>query len=177
MYGFNLGGGTKTFGAKCLLARRMVERGVRFVQVYSNDEWDAHGGIAENHTPRCQETDVPIAGLLTDLKQRGLLESTLVIWGGEFGRMPVSERAKRPRPQSPRLLHLDGRRRHQGGLELRRDRRDRLKAAVDPVSVPDIHATILHLLGIDHTRLTFDHNGRKYRLTDTSGNVIRSILA
>ncbi len=177
MYGFNQSDGTKTFGAKCLLARRMVERGVRFVQVYSNDEWDAHGGLAENHTPRCQETDVPIAGLLTDLKQRGLLDSTLVIWGGEFGRMPVSEKGK-GRDHNPHgfCIWLAGAG-IKGGASHGATDEIGWKAAVDPVSVHDIHATILHLLGIDHTRLTYEHNGRRYRLTDTSGEVIRGILS
>ena len=97
LYGLDRAADTAQFGTKCLLARRLVERGVRFVQVYSNDEWDAHGDVADNHGRTCAETDVPIAGLLADLKQRGLLESTLVVWGGEFGRMPVSEKGQRPR--------------------------------------------------------------------------------
>ncbi len=109
------------------MARRLVERGVRFVQVYSDGEWDAHSNLTQNHTEHCAATDVPIDGLLTDLKQRGLLDSTLVIWGGEFGRMPVSQGDRRPRPQPARLPRLDGRRGHQGRRELRRDGRDRLQ--------------------------------------------------
>jgi hypothetical protein len=174
LYGIDRG---NSFGLKCLLARRFVERGVRFVQVYSNDEWDAHGSIVDNHNARCAETDVPIAGLLTDLKQRGLLDSTLVVWGGEFGRMPVSEGGK-GRDHNPHgfLVWLAG-----GGVKggVSHGETDEIgwKAAVDPVSVHDLHATMLHLLGIDHERLTYRHNGRAFRLTDVSGSVIRKVLA
>ena len=123
---------SRSFGQKCLMARRLVERGVRFVQVYSDGEWDAHSDLAGNHSGHCAATDVPIHGLLTDLKRRGLLDSTLVIWGGEFGRMPVSQGNERPRPQPEGLPRLDGRRRHQGRGEPRRDRRDRLPRRVRP---------------------------------------------
>ena len=176
LYGLDRGGGTAVFGAKCLLARRLVERGVRFVQVYSNDEWDAHGDIADNHTARCNETDVPIAGLLTDLKRRGLLDSTLVIWGGEFGRMPVSEGSK-GRDHNPNgfctWLAGGG---VKGGASYGATDEIGLKAVTDPVSIPDLHATILNRLGLDHTRLTFTHNGRQYRLTDVAGRVIEEIV-
>jgi len=177
LYGLNLGGGTKQYGEKCLLARRLVERGVRFVQVYSNDEWDAHGGIAENHNARCAETDVPVAGLIQDLKQRGLFDSTLVIWGGEFGRMPVSEGGK-GRDHNPHgfVMWMAGAG-IKGGVSFGETDEIGYAAAVNPVSVPDIHATILHLLGMDHKRLTYQHNGRRYRLTDVSGNVVKEILA
>jgi len=177
LYGLDRDGGTSQFGAKCLLARRMVERGVRFVQVYSNDEWDAHGDIKANHTDRCRETDVPIAGLISDLKRRGLFDSTLLVWGGEFGRMPVSEGGK-GRDHNPQgfLMWMAGAG-IKGGSSHGETDEIGLKAAVDPVSVHDVHATILHLLGLDHQRLTFAHNGRSYRLTDTAGTVIRSILA
>ena len=105
---------SRSFGQKCLMARRLVERGVRFVQVYSDGEWDAHSDLAGNHTGHCAATDVPIDGLLTDLKRRGLFDSTLVIWGGEFGRMPVSQ-GSNGRDHNPHgLPRLDGRRRHQG---------------------------------------------------------------
>jgi uncharacterized protein (DUF1501 family) len=177
LYGLDRGGGTTTFGSKCLLARRLVERGVRFVQVYSNDEWDAHGDIVSNHNDRCLETDVPVAALLTDLKQRGLLDETLVVWGGEFGRMPVSEGGK-GRDHNPHgfLVWMAG-----GGVKggVSHGETDDIgyKAAVNPVSVNDLHATILHLLGIDHEKLTYAHNGRNFRLTDVAGNVIRPILA
>jgi hypothetical protein len=177
LYGLDRGGRTAAFGQKCLLARRLVERGVRFVQVYTDDEWDAHGNIKDNHSARCAETDVPIAGLLTDLKQRGLLSSTLVVWGGEFGRMPVSEGGS-GRDHNPHgfLVWMAG-----GGVKggVSHGETDEIghRAAVDPVSVHDLHATILHLLGLDHERLTYLHNGRRYRLTDVSGEVLTPILA
>ncbi len=176
-YGLDRGGSTARFGAKCLLARRLVERGVRFVQVYSNDEWDAHGDIAANHTDRCADTDVPIAGLLADLKQRGLLDSTLIVWGGEFGRMPVSEQGK-GRDHNPHgfVMWMAGGG-VRGGASYGETDEIGLRAAVDRVSVHDIHATILHLLGIDHERLTYKHNGRLYRLTDVEGTVLHKILA
>ena len=168
---------TRPFGQKCLLARRLVERGVRFVQVYCNDEWDAHGSITTNHAPRCAETDQPAAALLADLKQRGMLEDTLVIWGGEFGRMPVSEQGQ-GRDHNPEgfLVWMAG-----GGVKpgFSHGQTDEIgwRAAQNRVSVPDLHATILHLLGLDHERLTYLHNGRRFRLTDVSGDVIREILA
>ncbi len=168
---------TKSFGRKCLLARRLVERGVRFVQLYSDGEWDAHGGLEKNHRENCQATDQPIAALLTDLKQRGLLESTLVIWGGEFGRMPISQRGS-GRDHNPHgfLMWMAG-----GGIKggTHYGETDEIgyRAAENPVSVHDIHATILHLLGLDHERLTYRHNGRSYRLTDVAGNVIRPVIA
>jgi hypothetical protein len=177
LYGLGRDAGTRRFGEKCLLARRMVERGVRFVQVYSNDEWDAHGDIAANHGDRCRETDVPIAGLIADLKRRGLFDSTLIVWGGEFGRMPVSEGGK-GRDHNPHgfLMWMAGAG-IKGGASHGETDEIGLKAAVDPVSVHDVHATILHLLGVDHQRLTYEHNGRRYRLTDTAGAPIRTILA
>ena len=168
---------TSGFGRKCLLARRLVERGVRFVQVYSDGEWDAHGGLEKNHRENCQAVDQPIAALLADLKARGLLESTLVIWGGEFGRMPVSQRGS-GRDHNPHgfLMWMAG-----GGIKggTHYGNTDDIgyKAAEDPVSVHDIHATILHLLGMDHKALTYTHNGRRYRLTDVAGNVITPILS
>ena len=163
---------TRPYGEKCLLARRLVERGVRFVQVYCNDEWDAHNDLADNHGTRCRETDKPVAGLLTDLKQRGLLDSTLVVWGGEFGRMPVSEKGN-GRDHNPHgfLVWMAG-----GGVKggASHGETDAIgwKAADSPVSVHDLHATILHLLGLDHKRLTYLHNGRRFRLTDVEGEVV-----
>ena len=166
LYGIDRG---NTFGAKCLLARRFIERGVRFVQVYSNDEWDAHGSIQNNHDARCAETDVPIAGLLADLKARGLLEETLVVWGGEFGRMPVSEGGQ-GRDHNPHgfLVWLAGAG-VKGGVSYGETDEIGYKAAVNPVTVHDLHATMLHLLGLDHKRLTYAHNGRRFRLTDVAG--------
>lgn len=168
---------TKSYGSKCLLARRMVERGVRFVQVYSDGEWDAHSDLTGNHTGHCLATDVPIDGLLTDLKQRGLLESTLVIWGGEFGRMPVSQ-GKDGRDHNPQgfIAWMAGAG-IKGGVSYGETDEIGYKAAVDPVTVHDLHATMLHLFGIDHKQLTYLHNGRRYRLTDVAGNVLTKILA
>ena len=168
---------SRSFGRKCLLARRLVERGVRFVQVYCNDEWDAHGDIKDNHTQMCAQTDAPAAGLLTDLKRRGLLDTTLVVWGGEFGRMPVSEKG-RGRDHNPHgfLTWMAGAG-IKGGASHGETDEVGLRAETDPVSVPDLHATILHLLGLDHKRLTYLHNGRRFRLTDVSGSVLTGILS
>jgi uncharacterized protein (DUF1501 family) len=170
---------TRDFGTRCLLARRLIERGVRFVQLYSGDVngWDAHEDVEENHLRMARRTDRPVAGLLRDLKSRGLLEDTLVIWGGEFGRMPMSEQGK-GRDHNPHGFSLwmagAGVR---GGLAFGATDEIGLRAAINPVHVHDIHATILHLLGLDHTRLTFPHNGREERLTDTAGKVLHQILA
>jgi hypothetical protein len=170
---------TAEFGLRCLLARRLVERGVRFVQLYSGDVngWDAHDDVEANHARMCARTDKPIAGLLKDLKRRGLLGETLVIWGGEFGRMPMSEsgRGRDHNPHGFTVWMAGGGIR--GGTVHGATDAIGLRAEADRVHVHDLHATILHLLGLDHTRLTFLHNGREDRLTDTSGKVIRSILA
>lgn len=168
---------TKSYGSKCLLARRLVESGVRFVQVYSDGEWDAHSDLAGNHTGHCLATDVPIDGLLTDLKARGLLDSTLVIWGGEFGRMPVSQ-GKNGRDHNPQgfIAWMAGAG-IKGGTSYGETDEIGYKAVVDPVTVHDLHATMLHLLGMDHKRLTYPHNGRNYRLTDVAGNVLTKILS
>jgi hypothetical protein len=176
MYGIDKAA-SRSFGGKCLLARRLVERGVRFVQVYSDGEWDAHSDLAGNHAGHCAATDVPIHGLLTDLKRRGLFDSTLVIWGGEFGRMPVSQ-GSNGRDHNPRgfLVWMAGAG-IKGGTSHGETDEIGYRAAVDPVTVHDLHATVLHLLGIDHKRLTYIHNGRRYRLTDVAGNVLTKILA
>jgi hypothetical protein len=168
---------SKSYGTKCLMARRLVERGVRFVQVYSDGEWDAHSNLIENHSGHCAATDVPIHGLLTDLKQRGLLESTLVIWGGEFGRMPVSQGGN-GRDHNPHgfLTWMTGAG-IKGGVSYGETDEIGHKAVVDRVSVNDLHATMLHLMGIDHKKLTYLHNGRAYRLTDVAGEVLHRILA
>ncbi len=170
---------------QCLMARRLVERGVRFVQIYSGGmenarSWDGHHDIHGNHTQFAGETDQPIAALLTDLEQRGLLDETLVIWGGEFGRLPLSQigGAKPGRDHNPHCFTtwMAG-----GGIKggVSYGESDELghKAAVNPVSVNDFHATILHLLGLDHERLTYKHNGRRFRLTDVAGEVLRDIVA
>jgi hypothetical protein len=170
---------TKEFGTRCLLARRLVERGVRFVQLYSGDVngWDAHDNIETNHGTMCGRTDQPIAGLLTDLKRRGLLDTTLVIWGGEFGRMPMSE-SKLGRDHNPHgFCYWMAGGGIKGGTVHGATDAVGLRAEVDRVHVHDLHATILHLMGLDHTRLTYPHNGRDERLTDTAGKVIRAILA
>jgi hypothetical protein len=169
---------TQIFGNKCLMARRLVERGVRFVQVYSDgDSWDAHSDLIGNHSGHCAATDRPIHGLLVDLKQRGLLDSTLVIWGSEFGRMPVSQGAN-GRDHNPKgfLIWMAGGG-IKGGTSYGQTDEIGYRAAVDPVTVHDLHATMLHLLGMDHKRLTYLHNGRRYRLTDVAGNVLSKILA
>jgi hypothetical protein len=169
---------TEDFGKRCLLARRLAERGVRFIQLFSGDTngWDGHDDIEKNHTEMCARTDKPIAGLLKDLKRRGLLEDTLVIWGGEFGRMPMSE-SRTGRDHNPHgfTMWMAGAG-IKGGIVHGATDPIGLRAAVDRVHVHDIHATTLHLLGLDHTQLTFTHNGREERLTDTAGKVIRSIL-
>jgi len=170
---------TAEFGTRCLLARRLVEAGVRFVQLYSGDTngWDGHSDMEGNHSKLCAESDQPIAGLLTDLKARGLLDSTLVIWGGEFGRMPMSE-GSNGRDHNPHgfCMWLAGGG-VKGGQVIGATDAVGLRAAEDKTHVHDIHATILHLLGLDHERLTFHHNGRDQRLTDVAGNVITRALA
>jgi hypothetical protein len=168
---------SRSFGTKCLMARRLVENGVRFVQVFSDGEWDAHSDLKQNHTEHCAATDVPIDALLTDLKQRGLWDSTLVIWGGEFGRMPVSQGAD-GRDHNPHgfIAWMAGAG-IKGGVSYGESDEIGYRAAVDRVSVHDLHATMLHLLGLNHERLTYLHNGRSFRLTDVAGQVIRPILA
>lgn len=165
-YGIN-GRSTEEFGRRCLLARRMVENGVRFVQLYSGDTggWDAHSDVESNHSKLCLKTDQPIAALLQDLKQRGLMEDTLVIWSGEFGRMPMSEQGT-GRDHNPwgfcGWLAGAG---ISGGRAWGATDDIGLRAAEDRVSVNDFHATILHLLGVDHEQLTWFHNGLDKRLT------------
>jgi hypothetical protein len=170
---------TSEFGLRCLFARRMVERGVRFVQLYcgNTNGWDAHSDVDGNHTKLCAQSDQPIAALLKDLKSRGLLDSTLVIWGGEFGRMPMSE-ASNGRDHNPHgfSMWLAGGG-IKGGQMLGATDAVGLRAVEGRTHAHDIHATILHLLGLDHTRLTFRHNGRAERLTDVAGNVIRAAIA
>ena len=167
---------SKNIGTKCLMARRLIERGVRFVQVYSDGEWDAHSDLHGNHSQHCASTDVPIHGLLTDLKRRGLMDSTLVIWGGEFGRMPVSQ-GNGGRDHNPNgfMAWMTGAG-IKGGTSYGETDEIGYKAVKDRTSVHDLHATMLHLLGINHEKLTYLHNGRSYRLTDVAGDVIDRIL-
>ncbi|MGO9274026.1 MAG: DUF1501 domain-containing protein [Terriglobia bacterium] len=178
--------GQASFANNCLLARRLVERGVRFVQLYHRG-WDTHGTSAHddiiNRLPQlCRETDQAAAALIADLKQRGLLDSTLVVWGGEFGRTPMNEERNRSkflgRDHHPRAfsMWLAG-----GGIKpgitLGQTDEFAYNPVEDPVEVHDLHATILHLMGIDHTKLTYRFQGRDFRLTDVSGNVVKKLLA
>lgn len=175
---------TDEFGRNCLVARRLVERGVRFVQLYSGgghleDTWDAHESIEKNHGKHGAEIDQPIAALLTDLEQRGLLESTLIVWGGEFGRMPFSEGQNAPgRNHNPYGFSMwfagAG---VKGGTRYGETDEFGFQAAVNPVHLHDIHATILHLMGLDHETLTYFHQGRSESLTDVGGRVVDAILA
>jgi hypothetical protein len=173
---------TVDFGTRCLLARRMVERGVRFVQLYSGGgplitQWDAHDDINANHEKMCAHVDRPIAALLKDLKQRGLLETTLVVWASEFGRTPMSQGGK-GRDHNPYgyTMWLAGGG-VKGGQAIGCTDEFGLRAVSDRVSVHDFHATILHLLGLDHEKLTFLHNSRDERLTDVAGKVVEQVLA
>ena len=175
---------TEPFGRQCLLARRLVEHGVRFVQVFQGgmgnqnvDTWDAHSSIKTNHTQHAKESDLPIAGLLTDLKAKGLLDSTLVIWHGEFGRMPISQRGvgrdHNPGVQTAWMAGAG----IKGGQSIGSSDEWGYKAGEQPVSYHDIHATMLHLLGLDHKKLTYRFNGRDMRLTDVYGTLIPQIVA
>jgi len=171
--------GSGHFANGCLLARRMVERGVRFVQVYygNGQPWDTHSGHNETVPKLCADIDQPIAALLTDLKQRGLLEDTLIVWGGEFGRTPTSENGNgRDHNHHGFTMWLAGGG-VKGGMTYGETDDFGFKAAVDKVHVHDLHATILHLLGLDHERLTFRHAGRDFRLTDVYGRVVDRIIA
>jgi hypothetical protein len=168
---------TENFGRQCLMARRFAEAGVRFVQVTHSYKWDQHENLRRDHTNNAREVDKPVAGLLTDLKRRGLLTDTLVLFAGEFGRTPVAQGTD-GRDHNPHgfTVWLAG-----GGV-----RAGHAHGATDEygyfavegkVHVHDLHATMLHLLGLDHTRLTYRHAGRDFRLTDVHGEVIRDILA
>ncbi len=170
---------TESYGRNCLLARRLVERGVRFVELYagSGSGWDAHTDIEGNHSRRCRASDKPIAGLLTDLKARGLLKDTLVVWGGEFGRTPFNEKGN-GRDHNPWgfTMWFAG-----GGIKpgqtVGSTDEIGLRAVDRPSHVHDIHASILHLLGLNHIALTYMHNGRAERPTIVSGNLIEELFA
>ena len=173
---------TEPYGRQCLMARRLVERGVRFVQVFSGglgdqnvDTWDAHGDIRSNHTQHAAEVDLPVAGLLTDLKSRGLLETTLVIMHSEFGRMPISQRGvgRDHNPGTQTVLMFGAG--IKGGQVIGASDEFGYKAEVQPISYHDLHATMLHLLGLDHRKLTYRFNGRDMRLTDVYGNLVPQI--
>jgi hypothetical protein len=169
---------TERFGRNCLLARRLVERGVRFVQLYSGSgsKWDAHSNVEGNHARYCRESDRPVAGLLKDLKRRGLLDQTLVIWGGEFGRTPMSESGN-GRDHNPFgfTMWLAGGG-IKGGITYGSTDAIGLYAVENRVHVHDIHATILHCLGLDHKRLILPHLGRDERPTINGGKVITGVL-
>lgn len=170
-----------TFAANCLLARKMAERDVRFIQLFHRG-WDQHAGLPKTIATQCQETDQPCAALLRDLKQRGMLDDTLVIWGGEFGRTNYSQgkltATDYGRDHHPRCftMWMAG-----GGVKpgLIYGETDEFSynIASNPVHVHDLHATILHLLGIDHERLTYKYQGRRYRLTDVHGEIVKPLLA
>jgi hypothetical protein len=172
---------TEVFGRQCLLARRMVEKGVRFIELLcqslGHDRWDQHQNLKKGHDDNARAVDKPIAGLLKDLKQRGLLERTLVIWGGEFGRTPVAQGSD-GRDHNPFgfTVWLAG-----GGIKggtIHGETDDfGYHAVKDKVQVHDLHATMMHLLGFDHTKLTFRFGGRDMRLTDVHGEVVKGILA
>jgi hypothetical protein len=167
-------------GKQLLLARRLVERGVRFVQVW-HDGWDHHQDLQERITKKAREVDQPIAALLADLKQRGLLDSTLVVWGGEFGRKPTRDRNGYENPGRDHnarafTVWLAGGG-VKGGLVYGATDQFGAEAVTDKVHVHDLHATILRTLGFDHTKLTYRFNGRDFRLTDVAGNIVQPILA
>mgnify|MGYP001825388059 CR=1 FL=1 len=172
---------TDDYGRQCLTARRLAERGVRYIQVNfsdtsNNPKWDQHSNIGK-HADHARSTDKPVAGLIADLKQRGLLEDTLVWWGGEFGRTPFAQ-GKDGRDHNPYgfTVFLAG-----GGVKtgFRHGSTDEFghRAQGGRVHMHDLHATILHLLGLDHERLTFAHAGRDFRLTDVHGRVVHDIIA
>ena len=169
-----------TFAANCLLARRLAERGVRFIQLY-HQGWDQHGGLPGGIRKQCQETDQPCHGLLTDLRQRGLLDDTLVVWGGEFGRTNYSQgklgandygRDHHPRCFSGWMAGAGVK----PGITYGATDEFGYNVVENPVHVHDLNATVLHLMGMDHERLTFRYQGRDFRLTDVHGSVVKGIL-
>ncbi|MEZ5353585.1 MAG: DUF1501 domain-containing protein [Bryobacteraceae bacterium] len=173
---------TQYFGRQALTATRLVERGVRFVQIFSGggnfqESWDAHWDIVENHGMHCGETDQPLAAMIQDLKQRGLFDSTLILWHGEFGRMPISQRmdGRDHNPYGFTVWMAGGG--VKGGTVVGSTDEYGYRAEENKKSVNDLHATVMHLLGFNHEKLTYPYLGREMRLTDVSGNVIREILA
>ncbi len=173
---------TEYFGRQALMARRLVERGVRYVQIFSgggnfDPSWDAHWDLKKNHTMHCGEIDLPIAGLIKDLKSRGLFDSTLIVWHGEFGRLPISERMDgRDHNASGFSVWLAGGG-VKGGTIIGATDDYGYRAVENPKSVYDLHATILRAVGIDHEKLTYRFNGRDMRLTDVHGHVMKEALA
>ncbi|MEO2012871.1 MAG: DUF1501 domain-containing protein [Fuerstiella sp.] len=173
--------GKASFANSCLLARRLVERGVRLIELYDSD-WDHHGNIETRLPAKCKETDRPIAALIRDLKQRGLLKDTLVVWGSEFGRTPLNQGAGKSTGVTGRDHHKDAFTMWlagggvKGGVSFGQSDDFGMDVAENPVHVHDLNATILHLLGLDHERLTYRHQGREFRLTDVHGRVVNEIL-
>jgi hypothetical protein len=170
---------TETFGRNCLLARRLVERGVRFVQLYhgAGSKWDAHSGLEKNHSGLCASMDRPVAGLLRDLKSRGLLDETLVVWGGEFGRTPMSEKGDGRDHNAYGFTMWMAGGGVQGGRNIGATDDVGLHAVEDRLHVHDLHATMLYLMGVDHTKLIYFHKGRPERPTVNEGEVYRRIAA
>jgi uncharacterized protein (DUF1501 family) len=174
--------GKASFANSCLLARRLVERGVRLIELYDSG-WDHHGGIETRLPAKCRETDRPIAALIRDLKQRGLLKDTLVIWGSEFGRTPLNQGAGKNVGVTGRDHHKDAFTMWlagggvKGGVSFGQSDEFGMDVAEDPVHVHDLNATVLHLLGLDHERLTYRYQGREFRLTDVHGRVVNEIMA
>ncbi|MFM7249107.1 MAG: DUF1501 domain-containing protein, partial [Planctomycetaceae bacterium] len=172
---------TRVFGAECLLARRMVERGVRFVELtcpsVGTDRWDQHGNLREGHAANARAVDQPIAALLRDLRRRGMLDSTLVVWSGEFGRTPFAQGSdgRDHNPQAFSMWMAGGGVR--GGIAVGATDDYGYRVVEKKFQIHDLHATMLWLLGIDHTRLTYRFSGRDMRLTDVHGTVIRDVLA
>ena len=174
--------GQSSYAANCLLARRLIERGVRFVQLF-HEAWDHHSEVAKGVRDQCRQTDQPTAALIKDLKQRGLLDETIVIWGGEFGRTPMVESD----PDAGRSLGRDHHNKSftmwvagggfKRGITIGETDEFGFNVVKDPVHVHDLHATLLHLLGFDHTRLTYRYQGRDFRLTDVHGTVVDKLLA
>ncbi len=173
LYGAKQGDGS--LGTNCLLARRLAERGVRFIQLYHRD-WDHHGGVKNGIAQIAKEVDQPCAALLTDLKRRGMLDETLVIWGGEFGRTPMAQGNGRDHHQKGFSMWLAGGG-IKGGISYGNTDEFGYHAVENVFPVHDLHATMLHLLGADHLRLTYRFQGRDYRLTDIAGHVVKEILA
>jgi len=175
--------GDTTQGNNLLIARRLAERGVRYVQCYhgGGQPWDNHGSIVRNITRLAKEADQPIAALLTDLKQRGMLEDTLVIWGGEMGRTPTVQKVANPNNVG-RDHHIDGYTIWmagggvRGGTTYGATDELAMKVVENPVLMHDLHATILHQMGFDHKQLTYRHSSRDFRLTDVHGDVIKDLI-
>ena len=169
--------GKTDFAGACLLARRLVERGTRFVQIF-HEAWDQHGDLTNGIKANCRNTDQACAALLKDLKARGMLEDTLVIWGGEFGRTPMVQGGNDGRDHHPNCFSMwmagGG---VKPGMTLGESDDFGFNATVDRVHVHDLHATLLHLLGFDHTKLSYRFQGRDFRLTDVRGEVVSKLLA